>query len=118
MRRAYALLALVCTALAIVGLLLPGLPTTPFVLLAAWAANRGSPGLHRWLYQHRQLGPVLRDWDQQRAVRPSAKLLALAMLAVSWGVMAWRGTPLPVLITVTALFLAVGGFVATRPSPR
>lgn len=115
---AYTLLAGVSTALAILGLVIPGLPTTPFVLLAAWAANRGSPRLHRWLYQHRQLGPVLRDWDQQRAVRPRAKLLALALLATSFGIMAWRGLPPVVLVVMAVLFLAVGGFVATRPNPR
>lgn len=118
MRTAYAALAVVCIALALLGLVLPGLPTTPFVLLAAWAANRGSPRLHRWLLGHRHLGPVLRDWEQQRAVRPRAKLLALTLLAASWGVMAWRGLPTPVLLLMALLFLVVGSFVATRPSPR
>lgn len=114
----YTLLAILCIALALLGLVIPGLPTTPFLLLAAWAANRGSPRLHRWLIHHRHLGPPLRDWEQQRAVRPRAKLLAVTLLAASWGLMLWRGIAPAVLVPLTLAFVAVAAFVVTRPSPK
>lgn len=114
----YTLLAYICIALALLGLIVPGLPTTPFVLLAAWAASRGSKRLHRWLLEHPQLGPPLVDWEQQGAVSTRAKLIALTFLALSWAIMYWRGTPGPVLIAVGLLFIGVGTFVATRPRPR
>ena len=82
LRWAWWLLAYASLGLGIAGLLLPGLPTTPFVLLSAWAASRGSARLHQWLLGHRQFGPLIADWQQHGAVSRKAKWLAsLAMLA-------------------------------------
>lgn len=117
-RLAYAALAYVCIALALAGIVLPGLPTTPFVLVAAWAAARGCPSVHRWLHRHRLLGPLLRDWETQRAVPQRAKVLAVAFLAVSWGAM-FLYTDGPLVPALTApLFIAIALFVTTRPTPR
>lgn len=113
----YTGLAYLCVALALLGLLVPGLPTTPFVLLAAWAASRGSPRVHAWLQEHPRLGPALADWQEEGAVSIPAKLLAVAFLAASWGIMLWRGIPEWILWLLGALFLVVGGFVVTRPRP-
>ena len=78
----YLAFACVMLALGIIGIVLPGLPTTPFILLAAWAAARGSTRLHRWLIEHRTFGPLIRDWQAQGAVRRGNKWLAtITMLA-------------------------------------
>ena len=78
----YLAFACVMLALGIIGIVLPVLPTTPFILLAAWAAARGSTRLHRWLIKHRTFGPLIRDWQAQGAVRRSNKWLAtITMLA-------------------------------------
>lgn len=112
------LLAYGFTGLALIGVFVPGLPTTPFVLLAAWAASRGSPRLHDWLYDHPRLGPALRHWRDQRAVSTRGRLLAVGLLAMSWTIMYLRGIPPMMLAAVTLLFVAVGTFVVTRPRPR
>lgn len=114
----WTLVAYVCIALALLGLVVPGLPTTPFVLVAAWAASRGSKKLHAWLHAHPRLGPALRDWEEQRAVSPKAKALALTFLGASWGIMYARGIGTVLLLLLGALFLTVGTFVATRPVPE
>lgn len=114
----WTLLAYASAGLALLGLVVPGLPTTPFVLVAAWAASRGSRRLHTWLHEHPRLGPALRDWEEQRAVSTRAKLLALTFLAGSWAIMYARGTSPIVLALMGLLFAVVGGFVATRPRPR
>ena len=77
------LLAYGSLGLGLVGIVVPGLPTVPFVLLAAYAAARGSSRLHRWLLAHRQFGPVIRDWQAQGAVSRRAKWLATTMMAGS-----------------------------------
>lgn len=118
MRWPFAVLAYLFTGLALVGVFVPGLPTTPFVLLAAWAASRGSQRLHDWLYDHPRLGPPLRDWRDQRAVTIRARVIALSFLALSWAIMYLRGIPAAVLALVGALFIVVGTYVATRPRPR
>ena len=61
-------LAAVCVALGLLGVVLPGLPTVPFLLLAAWAGGHGWPALEVWLLQHPRYGPGLRQWRERGAV--------------------------------------------------
>src|SRR5690606_1302921 len=77
------LLAGVSLCLAVVGAVLPGLPTTVFVLIAAWAAARSSPALHAWLVQHKVFGPVLLNWNNGRCVSRRAKRTAAAVMSLS-----------------------------------
>lgn len=81
-RIAFALLAYTSLGVGMVGLVVPGLPTTEFVLLAAWAAAKSSPRLAAWLENHRLFGPILHNWRNGRAVARRAKIGAsVAMLA-------------------------------------
>jgi hypothetical protein len=69
-------------ALGIIGLLLPLVPTTPFMLVAAWAFSRSSPRFHQWLYHHPRFGPPVRNWHTDRAVPWPVKAAAyVSMLA-------------------------------------
>ncbi len=102
--------------LAMLGIVLPLLPTTPFLLLAAFCFGRGSERLHRWLLEHPRFGPPIRDWRENRAISRRAKgLAALAMLLVILGAILW-GVSSAVLITQIVVLTAVGVFVFTRPS--
>lgn len=112
------LLAYLFLALAIIGIVLPGLPTVPFLLLAAWFAARGSARLHRWLYAHPHFGALLIDWEQQRAISRRSKRVAVALLVLSWGVMYWRIDHPWLLAGLALLFSAVAAFLLTRPEPR
>ena len=87
-------------ALGVVGVFLPLLPTTPFVLLAAFCFARGHPEWERWLVEHPRWGGYVRDWRERRAVPLRAKQLATAMMVVSslaaWWSLApsgWRWVP-------------------------
>lgn len=79
----------VCVALAVAGAILPLLPTTPFVLLAGWCFARSSPRFHRWLLEHRWLGPYLRNWQDGRGLTAQAKRRALVLLWLSLVFSAW-----------------------------
>lgn len=83
MRYIWALLGLLSVGLAIVGIVLPLLPTVPFLLLAAFFFARSSERLHSWLLSHKIFGPLITDWQSSGAIRPRAKRLAtLSIVAV------------------------------------
>ena len=62
----WTLVGILFVVLGAIGAVLPLLPTTPFVLVAAWCFARSSPRLHRWLLESRLFGPMLRDWEENR----------------------------------------------------
>jgi uncharacterized membrane protein YbaN (DUF454 family) len=64
----------------IVGVFMPGLPATPFFLLAAYFTARSSPRFHTWLLNSRLTGPLIRDWQQHGGVRPRVKVVALTLI--------------------------------------
>ena len=76
-------LAVLSLLLGLIGIFLPVLPTTPFILLSAWAAARSSPWLLRWLERHRAFGPMLRDWHHGGVVRRQAKWAATVVMGAS-----------------------------------
>lgn len=83
------LLAWTALLLGLLGVVLPGLPTTPFVLVAAYAAARGSPRLAVWLREHRQFGPLIRDWQSHGAVNRRSKWLASGTMVFCAGILWW-----------------------------
>src|SRR5690606_19550635 len=72
-------IASLALGLGALGVVLPGLPTTPFLLLAAWAGARGWPHMEQRLLRHPKYGPVIIDWRERRAVPRTAKWMASAM---------------------------------------
>ncbi|WP_411833891.1 YbaN family protein [Pseudoxanthomonas mexicana] len=77
------LLAYLSLGLGIAGIFVPGLPTTPFVLVAAYAASRGSARLHHYLLHHPRFGTTIRDWQAHGAVSRRAKWMASLMMLIS-----------------------------------
>jgi len=84
MRGLYMALGFVALGLALLGVFLPILPTTPFVLLAAALFARGSESLHRYLWHHRIFGPIIQDWHEHRSMPPGIKPWAFGLLALSF----------------------------------
>ena len=112
------ILAYLFLVLAVIGVVLPGLPTVPFLLLAAWFAARGSERLHAWLYAHPKFGKLLVDWEQQGAISRSSKVLAVLLLTASWLLMYLRLDDIWLMTGVAVLFLGIIIFLLTRPEPR
>lgn len=88
-RRAYLLLGCVCVALGVIGAFLPLMPTTVFLLIAAWAFSRSSPRLHAWLREHARFGESVRAWEEHHAMPRRAKRVAFLALAASYAFTAY-----------------------------
>ncbi|MHC2145489.1 Inner membrane protein YbaN [compost metagenome] len=99
----FGLLAYVSLAIGLVAIVVPGLPTTEFILLAAWAATRSSPRLSAWLENHRLFGPILHNWRNGKVIQRRAKLSATVSMLVCASLM------LVFLEHRWPVFLAIGG---------
>lgn len=115
-RTGFRILAYTSIALAAIGVVLPLLPTTPFVLVAAWAAGKGSPAFADWLENHRAFGPAIENWRTRRAIPRKGKWLACAMLCVSWTVLLIGGAAPVVLVATGLMFSGLAGYLLTRAS--
>ena len=66
-----------CVGLAFVGIFVPGIPTTPFLIVALWAFAQSSKKFHSWLLNHKRFGPMLRNWESHKVVPQKAKILMI-----------------------------------------
>jgi len=117
-RWAWWLLAYASLGIGVVGIVIPGLPTVPFVLLSAFAAARGSARLHAWLLAHRQFGPMIRDWQQHGAVSRRAKRLAVGMMTLCAVLMFLTAPRLWMAATGTGIMAVVALWLWRRPEPQ
>lgn len=112
---AWRALALLCVVLAGIGVVLPGLPTVPFLLVAAWAGGHGWPRLERWLLAHPRLGPPIHRWRAHGAVPRRAKWFASSMMVVSTVVIALSAAPLAAKLGVPGVMLVTAIWLWRRP---
>lgn len=116
MRLIYLIAGCLVLVLAIVGAVLPVMPTTVFVILAAWCLGKSHPRLEAWLLSHPVFGPPLRDWRQRGAISPLSKALAVAGMTVGYVVFYLLTQPSIALALAAALPMAAGAaYVLTRP---
>ncbi|NNJ75198.1 MAG: YbaN family protein [Anderseniella sp.] len=105
--------------LGFLGVFLPLLPTTPFLLLALACFARSSPAIHDWLINHRMLGPYIVDWERDRSIPFGAKITSVVMMSASFAWLA-LGTNAPAIaIWMTGVILiCVAVYIVTRPTSR
>lgn len=112
-KRLYWLLGWVCVALGTAGAFLPLLPTTVFLLIAAWAFSHSSPRWHQWLREHSRFGHLVRGWEEQHAMPRRAKRIAWLTLGLSYlftasllGPLSWGAIIGGICIAAVALYIA------------
>ena len=108
-------LALVSLALGLLGVFIPGLPTVPFLLVAAWAGSHGWAALEQWLLQHPRWGADIRRWRERGAVPRRAKWASSLMMALSAAIMMVLTMPLWAKVSAPLLMAGVAVWLWRRP---
>jgi len=114
-RYLWRMLAVASLAFGALGVMLPGLPTTPFLILAAWAGGRGWPAVEAWLLNHPKHGPVIQRWRDRRVIPRQAKYFASAMMLLSALVLLHTPAPLWLRAGVIGFMCLVALWLWSRP---
>lgn len=115
MRTVWAVLGLISVALGMAGVVLPLLPTVPFMLLAAFCFSRSSERLHNWLVSHPRFGPAIVDWHERGAINPRVKRISTIAIVAVFVLSVMIGLK-PLLLSIQGAVLAcVMLFIWTRP---
>lgn len=116
-RRAfYFALGCLMLLLGLIGVVVPLMPTTIFLILAAWAFGRSSTRLENWMLDHPRFGPALRNWREHGAMSRHAKLMACGGMAVGYGLFLAGARPQIWLALAVALpMLACAAWIIARP---
>lgn len=118
-RQVYIVIGVVFVGLGFIGVFLPILPTTPFLIIAVWAFSKGSPRLERWLLKHPKFGPLVRDWRAHRVIPLRAKLFAWLMMVASFSYLMWFSTvPTRYVLMAGATMLAGAIYIGLKPSQQ
>lgn len=113
----YLLAGWTALGLGVLGIPLPLLPTTPFLLLAAVCFARGSQRWHDWLLSHPQFGPPIHAWREHRAIPRRVKWLGSLSLLALLPISILVGAPTWVVGLQSLIVVGVGAFLWTRPEP-
>ena len=105
-----------CVGMAFIGVFVPGIPTTIFLIVALWAFARSSKKFHSWLLNHKMFGPILQNWESHKVVPRNAKIL-MVILQISAVIVfhySLQNIYLTVLLIITLIFVA--RYVLSLPS--
>jgi ATP-binding cassette, subfamily C, bacterial CydC len=115
MRPVFFVLGMTALALGLIGVVVPGMPTTVFLIIALWAFARSSRRFHDWLWQHPRFGPTLNAWSRYRVVPRRAKWAASLLMSVSLIIMAVTGAPPAAIAGVAVICAAVLAYLWPKP---
>ncbi|MZR63574.1 YbaN family protein [Alcanivorax sp. DP30] len=110
-------LAICFVTLGMIGVVVPGLPTVPFLLVAAWAGTRGWPALEQWLLEHPRYGEPILQWRQNGAVSRRAKCAASTMMLISIMIISFSNAYIAVKIVVPLMLCVTLLWLWNRPEP-
>lgn len=116
-RLAWLVVGFLSLSLGAIGVALPLLPTTPFILLAALAFARSSNRLHDWLVNHDVFGSLLANWQRHGAISRRAKIASVASMAVLLAISLAVAAPGIVIVLQLVVLGMAALFILSRPAP-
>ena len=109
-------LGCISVGLGALGVILPILPTTPFLIFAAFCFARSSKRLHDWLLANKTFGPAIRDWNERGAISVSTKRVATITMFVVLAISFLAQVPQHVILIQIIALSGAATFILTRPS--
>ena len=106
---------LTSVAIGAVGVVLPLLPTTPFLLVAAFAFARSSERLNRWLREHRAFGPLIDNWHRNGSIDRKVKRIAIMVIVMTPLITVLFGAPLWIIASQIVVLSVAATYILTRP---
>ena len=106
----------ICVGLGFIGIFVPGLPTTIFLIVALWAFTKSSKKLRVWLLNHKKFGPFLRDWQEHRVVPLRAKILMVILQTCVVIMVHYKFNNLFITIGLIVILVLVASYVLSLPS--
>lgn len=117
LRPFFLVLGIFSLILGVVGAFLPIMPTTPFLLLSAFFLSKSSPKLYRWLLELPTFGPMIKDWEKNKAIRPKAKFWAILLLSLAIGyTVLFTDRAIWIKGIMLTVWISVSTFIYTRNS--
>ena len=116
-RATWLIVGFTALALGAIGIALPLLPTTPFLLLAAFAFAESNERMHDWLVEHNVFGPLIMDWRRHGAISTPAKVASVVAMVFIVGVSLYLSLPVYVIVIQVVTLSVCAAFVVSRPAP-
>ena len=111
------LIGFISLALGALGIFVPLLPTTPFLLLSAFAFANSSERMHQWLLDHNIFGPLIDNWRQHRAISRRAKVVSILSMIAILLITVLMPVPTYVIVIQALVLSTTATFVLSRPLP-
>lgn len=111
------LAGLLAVVVGAIGVVVPLLPTTPFLLVAAFAFARSSKRLTRWLHEHPKFGPLIDNWQRYGSIDRRSKQMAIAVIVATPVITYFIGAPWWALGSQVLVLACSATFILTRPLP-
>ena len=105
-----------CVGLAFIGIFLPGIPTTPFLIVALWAFAQSSKKFHAWLLNHKRFGPLLHNWESHKVVPKKAKILMVILQTFAVVMIQYSLNNIYITVGLAVLLIFVAWYVISLPS--
>ena len=106
----------ICVGLGFIGIFVPGLPTTIFLIIALWAFTKSSEKLRIWLLNHKRFGPILRNWQEHKIVPLKAKILMVVLQTLVVIIVQYTFDNLFITVGLAIILLMVATYVISLPS--
>ena len=105
-----------CVGLGFVGVFVPGIPTTIFLIIALWAFTKSSKKLRHWLLNHKRFGPILNNWQEHKVVPRRAKILMVVLMSLAVILFYYSSQSLILTIGLIIILVSVAIYVISLPS--